>query len=106
MGDCKKLYDEDDPCEDREAQQGMWGKCHEFEPYENDDEVNEEKMENYTLLLRTANGLLKEGVVSARNRDELTEKVKQLERSSRMKAYAVLKYDEFNRAVALANEIR
>ena len=31
MGDCKKLWDEDDPCEDIEAQQGLWGKCHEFE---------------------------------------------------------------------------
>lgn len=36
MGDCKKLYDQKDPCEDYEAQLGNWGKCHEFQPTEED----------------------------------------------------------------------
>ncbi len=31
MGACKKLYDEDDPCYDIDAQEGKWGKCLEFE---------------------------------------------------------------------------
>ena len=38
MGNCKKLYDKDDPCKDYEARAGKWGKCKEFEPMETQQE--------------------------------------------------------------------
>ena len=105
MGDCKKLYDENDPCEDIEAQQGKWGRCHEFEPYDESEECDEGEMENYTILLRTDNGLLQEGLVSARNSNELAERIKQLETGSK-RLYAVLRRDVFQDAVISASEMR
>ena len=39
MGDCQHLYDGDnDPCDDIEVQEGKWGKCLEFKPWEREED--------------------------------------------------------------------
>lgn len=70
------------------------------------NEKQDKKMQNYTLLFRTDHGLFKEAVVSATDLNDLEKKAKDLERSEGMRLYAVLKYDEFRDATEFAKNIR
>jgi len=60
MGDCRKLYDKDDPCKDNEAKKGKWGKCHEYEPtIEHIDKVIDKVLEEQKTKKFRPNGILR-----------------------------------------------